>query len=338
MIRHLNISVIICTHTEARWASLVQAVESLRQQSVTVYEIIVVIDQNPALAERVRQTLPDTTVVECRVGHGTSAARNCGIAVAQGAVIAFLDDDAIAAPDWLEQLLAGYAGEHVLGVGGAIVPLWEGRRPGWFPEEFDWVVGCTYRGMPEASAPVRNLIGCNMSFRRDVFDSIGGFRTEIGRVGAQPYGCDETELCIRLRQHWPGAELRFEPRARVLHQVPASRASWRYFRARCYLEGRSKALVARLVGAGDASSTERIYVLRTLPHGMVRGLSDAVRRRDSAGLVRAGAIAAGLAVTTAGYLQGIAIGFLSGWPSLAPAPPVGVPHPPSRESQHEVPV
>ena len=62
------------------------------------------------------------------------------------------------------------------------------------PREFNWVVGCTHRGMPSTTAPVRNLIGCNMSFRREVFSRIGGFRDQIGRVGARPSGCDETEL------------------------------------------------------------------------------------------------------------------------------------------------
>ena len=78
--------------------------------------------------------------------RGISGARNSGIAAARGAIIAFLDDDAIAAPDWLEQLLAGYSSPNVLGVGGAIEPQWQGGRPRWFPPEFDWVVGCTYLG------------------------------------------------------------------------------------------------------------------------------------------------------------------------------------------------
>ena len=100
-------------------------------------------------------------------------------------------------------------------MGGAIEPLWESDRPRWFPPEFDWVVGCTYRGMPCEPKPVRNLIGCNMSFRREVFAQIGGFRDEIGRVGARPSGCDETELCIRLGQRLPHALLLYSPCARV---------------------------------------------------------------------------------------------------------------------------
>jgi hypothetical protein len=97
--------------------------------------------------------------------------------------------------------------------------------------------------------------------------------------------------------------LLYEPRARVQHRVTASRAHWGYFCARCYAEGRSKALVAQAVGAGDGLACERTYTLRTLPRAVVRGLADSLRGDPSA-LTRAGAIMAGLALTTAGYLMG----------------------------------
>jgi glucosyl-dolichyl phosphate glucuronosyltransferase len=338
----LDISVVICAHTEARWEQLARAVESLQSQSIAPREILVVIDHNLALANRAYRRLPSVRVIENAQQHGISGARNSGIAAARGAIIAFLDDDAIAAPDWLEQLLAGYSSPNVLGVGGAIEPQWQGRRPRWFPEEFDWVVGCTYRGMPGAAALVRNLIGCNMSFRRDVFTRIGGFRDEIGRVGARPSGCDETELCIRLRQRLPHALLIYSPLARVRHYVPAERARWAYFRARCLLEGRSKALVARLVGAGDGIATERAYTLRTLPRGVARGLFDTLVRYDPSGLARAGAISLGLMITTVGYLQGMVAQLLADRSRVAPAPPsLGIPPaigaPIGREEQREVP-
>ena len=128
--------------------------------------------------------LPDVIVTDNQQQQGLSGARNAGVAVAGGEVVAFLDDDATAAPDWLERLAAGYADPDVLGVGGAIEPVWSTSRPRCFPEEFDWVVGCTYRGLPQTPAPVRNLIGANMSFRRTVLNTIGGFRCDIGRIGS----------------------------------------------------------------------------------------------------------------------------------------------------------
>jgi hypothetical protein len=218
-------------------------------------------------------------------------------------VLAFLDDDAVADPSWLSVLADAYASEMVLGVGGAVDPLWTSPRPAWFPVEFDWVVGCTYRGLPDRSAPVRNLIGASMSIRREVFAEVGGFRSGVGRVGTRPLGCEETELCIRALKRWPEASFRLEPAARVRHLVPAERGTWRYFRARCFAEGLSKALVARLVGADCGLASERSYALRALPAGVLRGIHES-SQGDPMGLARAGAILAGLLFTVAGFFYG----------------------------------
>jgi GT2 family glycosyltransferase len=282
---------------------MVRSIESILRQSLAPREAILVVDNNPALLARTRARFPDIAVIENQDARGTSGSRNSGVAVAQGAILAFMDEDAVAEPEWLERLCAPYADPLVAGVGGAILPAWQPRRPGWFPEEFDWVVGCTYRGMPETTGPVRNLIGCNMSLRRELVVAAGGFRTDIGRVGSDPIGCDETELCIRIRQRWPQRILLYRPDARVHHLVPQSRAGWSYFRDRCYAEGRSKAVVTRVVGAGDGLATERTYTLRTLPAGVWRSLREGGRGNRSGG-ARAAAIVAGFVMTAAGYLTG----------------------------------
>ena len=316
----LNISVVIRTYTEARWDYLVAAMKSLENQSVQPSEIIVVVDHNPDLLAKVLAYFPDAVVVENHEARGSPGAWNSGIAAAKHEVIAFTDDDAVAAPDWLERLRASYDDPNVVAVGGAIEPVWLGNRPRWFPEEFEWVVGCTYRGLPQTAAPVRNLIGCNMSFRRQVFEAIGRFREGMGRVGGDDHvlagfnafgvanhyfhGCDETELCIRLRQHWPHKVLLHEPRAKVYHKVPPNRARWNYYRSRCYLEGTSKALLVQLLGAADGLASERAQAFRILPQGIARGVGDTIVRHDPAGLARAGAIIAGLTFTTVGYLVG----------------------------------
>ncbi len=299
------VSVVICGYADDRWDDLLTAVESVRAQSVPPREIIVVIDHNPSLRARAQAVMPDVTVIENRDPRGLSGARNSGVAVAKGEVIAFLDDDAVAAPDWLERLRAHYEQDPtVLGVGGAIDPAWSDGPPQWFPEEFYWVVGCTYRGMPQTVGQVRNLIGANMSFRRQVFEGVGEFRSGIGRIDKRPFGCEETELCIRAHRHWPDRIFLYDPAARIRHRVPHARARWGYFRARCYAEGRSKAQVTRLAGARDGLETERGYTLRTLPQGMARGIA-AAAGGDAAGLARAGAIAAGLAITLVGYAEGL---------------------------------
>jgi glucosyl-dolichyl phosphate glucuronosyltransferase len=297
----MNISVIICAHTEERWQDLLEAVDSVAQQTVPPHQIVIAIDHNPALLARAQAQFATATVVENEQERGLNGTRNSGVAVTTGEIIAFLDDDAIAEPDWLEQLLAAYTAEHIVGAGGKINPIWLNGRPAWFPEEFYWVVGCSYRGLPEETSPVRNLIGCNMSYRRQVIEQLGGFRNGIGHVGGRPQGDDETEFCIRLRQAIPQATLLYRPQAQVAHKVPAGRANWTYYRWRCYLEGRSKALLSRLVGANDGLSTERTYTLKVLPSGVWRGLGDSVRQHSWAGAGQAAAITAGLFITTIGY-------------------------------------
>ena len=159
--------------------------------------------------------------------------------------------------------------------------------------------------MPETAKTIRNPIGANMSFRREIFDTVGDFHSQNGHVGPRHAGgCEETELCIRARRRWPQSVFLYQPQACVFHRVPGSRTNWRYFCSRCYVEGLAKAIVARHVGARDGLASERNYTLRTLPQGFVRGLSDALFHHDFTGFARSGAIVVGLAVTTAGYLVG----------------------------------
>ena len=296
-------SVIICAYTQERWDDLVAACDSVRAQVPAPREIVVVVDHNPGMFRRVKAELPDVIAVENSDARGLSGARNSGIAAAGGTILAFLDDDAHADEGWLRRLSEAFADPRVVAAGGRIDPDWIDERPSWFPAEFGWVVGCTYRGMPERVQPVRNLIGCNMAFRREAFEAVGGFSNGIGRVGTRPVGCEETELCIRIGQRRPDSTLLYIPSASVKHRVPGKRGTWSYFLSRCYAEGLSKALVSRLVGAQDGLSSERTYTMRTLPRGVLRGLSDTVRG-DPAGLGRASAIVIGLVWTTAGYLVG----------------------------------
>jgi glycosyltransferase involved in cell wall biosynthesis len=290
-----DISVVVCAHDEGRWAEIELALQSLESQTLAPLEVIVVIDNNPRLLDRLRHELAAPAIPNTHA-PGLGGARNSGIAAATGSIVAFLDDDAAASPQWLSLLAAWYADEAVAGVGGSAEPRWSEARPAWFPPEFDWVVGCSYLGMPSEPAEVRNLFGCNMSFRRELLVALGGFR--LG------YGCDETELCIRLHDRWSEKKLIYVPAASVSHHVPANRTRFGRFISRCYYEGGSKAVVARLVGRDQALSTEVRYTREVLPRGFRRGLSDFARRGDVHGLRRAASLVAGLASTTVGYITG----------------------------------
>jgi glucosyl-dolichyl phosphate glucuronosyltransferase len=296
-----SISVVLCTYSDSRWTDLVAAHDSLRRQTLRPLEVIVVVDHNPALLARVRRELADVAAIENGEAPGLSGARNSGVAAASGSIIAFLDDDAVAAPDWLERLTRSYADPTVIGVGGGVRPSWPVERPRWFPAELDWVVGCSYRGLPSTRAQVRNPIGANMSFRREVFRDAGPFLSRIGRTGKRPMGCEETELSIRALQRFPGGQVLFDPEAVVDHRIAGERARWRYLLSRCYAEGLSKAIVSYQAGAADGLASERRYVARTLPRGFARELRAALLGGDPGGIGRATAIALGLGLTATGY-------------------------------------
>lgn len=311
-----DISVIICAYTEKRWEDLVAAVESVRKQTLTAAEIIIVIDHNPSLLLRVRENLQGVLAVENSESKGLSGARNSGVAVAQGTILAFLDDDAIARPDWIENLSACYTSNNIVGVGGKIEPLWSVDHPSWFPSEFNWVIGCTYQGMPMKDTPVRNVIGANMSIRRDILTSIGGFRTSFGcnkdegnasagwRLFQHYAGDEETEFCIRVSQQLPGSVWLYTTSAVIRHRVSVQRTHRAYFLWRCYDEGLGKASLVRLHNTQVGLSSERAYAFKVLPRGVVRGLTDALLHRELSGFARAGAIIAGLCATITGYVVG----------------------------------
>lgn len=299
-----SVAVVICTHTLDRFALLTAAVASVKRQTRPATETIVVVDHAPDLEARARAELRDVRVVPNTRARGLSGARNTGVATTDADVVVFLDDDAEADDAWLEHLVAPYADPAVAGVGGAIRPRWETGRPAWFPPEFDWVVGCTYAGMPINGGQVRNMIGANMSLRRDVLEAVGPFQEDMGRIGSTPLGCEETELCLRVRQQLPAMHIVFVPDAVVDHVVPAARGTLRYFRARCWAEGLSKATVTERAGAADGLRSERAYALKALPRAAGRGLAHAITHRDLAAAGRSAAIATGLFATTGGFVAG----------------------------------
>jgi hypothetical protein len=295
-----SLSVVVCAYTLDRWADIQRAVQSIYAQHPPPREVILVSDHNDELLDRARSTFPSVICLPNTETPGLSGARNTGVAAATGDVVAFLDDDAAAEPGWSAALLAPYADPTVIGVGGFVVPDWRAPRPTWFPSEFLWVVGCSYTGQPRTRARVRNPIGANMSFRRIVFAAAGPFDPMVGRIGKDAGGCEETEFAIRAARSVSGGHVLLEPAARCRHTVTPDRVTRQYFRRRCLAEGRSKALVSQLAGADSALETERGYVLRTIPLGVLNGLGRLLRG-DPAGAVTAWALVEGTLLTVASY-------------------------------------
>ena len=302
------VSVVIAAFAMERWDEIREAVASVRAQTVPVWETILVVDHNPALLGRARRELEGVIVLPNTGSKGASGGRNSGVAASQGDVVAFLDDDAVAAPTWLESLLGHFANPDVVGVGGKLVPLWAGSRPRWFPGEFYWAVGASYQGMPEKATAVRNVWSGNMVIRRPTFDAIGGFREDFGKVGGRSRP-EDTDLCLRAAAAQPRGTWIYEPAGIARHRVPLRRATFGFFLTRCLNEGSGKAALAALNGASESTSAERHYTQRILPEGIARGLREAARGDLSGGL-RSLAIVAGLSFAVAGFLTGRAAGAL----------------------------
>jgi len=299
-----KISVVICVYTFDRFYDALYSVASIKNQTLAAYEIIMVVDHNIKLYDEMLHCLPDDIIlVENQFEKGLSGARNTGVAIAKGDIITFVDDDAVADEDCLMNLSMSFDQPNVLGVGALIKPLHETEKKSWFPEEFLWVVGCTYKGLKEGVT--RNLLGACMSIRRSVFSEIGYFQSALGRTKSKlPLGNEETELCIRATNANPSGYFIFSSSVKALHRVPDARMTWSYFSKRCYAEGISKAQLTQFVGPQRSLSSEKSYVTKTLSRAVLNNLKDVFLKRDFSALLRIVAILLGLACTTAGYVLG----------------------------------
>ena len=297
-----SVSVIIAAFADERWGDLVEAVDSVSGQSHPAQETIVVIDHNGRLFLRATAEFAGVRVLENALAHGASGARNTGVAASTSDVVVFMDDDATADPHWLKHLITPFERSAVIGVGGRLEPAWSTRRPRWFAPEFDWVVGGSYRGMPERVTPIRNVWSGNMAIRREVFDAIGGFRVGFGKTGARSRP-EDTDLCLRASNVREGTYWVYHPEALAHHKVPAAREQFRFFVRRCFAEGQGKADLCALVDRSTAISSEVAYARTVLPKGMALGLGEALRG-DPMGAVRSGVILLGLGAAAAGMTSG----------------------------------
>ncbi len=295
-------SVVVCAYTFDRLALTSTCVRAVLAQPERP-EVIVVTDHNDELGDELRRRFPGVTVIPNAQRRGLGGARNTGTGAASADLVAFVDDDAEPGPSWLAGLGTGFEDPLVVGVGGDAEPVWEGSSPAWFPDEYLWVVGCSYRGMARDGS-VRNPLGCNMAFRRQVLVAVGGFDQMLGRIGNVPFGLEETELCVRLIKADPSARIVMVPGAAVRHHVPPGRQRPSYFLQRSFYEGVGKAQLSDLASSA-ALSSERSYALRVLPGAVLREIGGAIRLdQPLARLSTAAAIIGGLGAAATGYAWG----------------------------------
>jgi GT2 family glycosyltransferase len=194
-----------------------RCLRQLLAQTCPPEEIIVVDSSTGRDTERlVREEFPSVSYAICPAGRGaTGTARNISYRLATGEVLAFVDDDAFAEPDWLATLLPLFDDPSVGAVGGRQIR----QQPGELAQGVDAIGQLRPDGTltghfaadPGRVVEVDHLLGANMAFRHSVLDQLGGIHDGYAGTCIR----EETDLCLRVRS--AGYRLLYAPDAVVEH-------------------------------------------------------------------------------------------------------------------------
>jgi len=262
----MRVSAIVPTHD--RPERLRTCLESLRVQIIdpALLEVIVVDDGSTADIAAVVGAVAAKGPIPMRCERqslgGLNSARNRGARMAEGEVLAFLDDDTIVAGTWAEAIRSAFDVDACDGVGGRVELGLEGSPPPWlaarsyYLAEYD--LGAQARWIDDAD-PLP--VGANCAVSRQAFDRVDGFRVGLDRIGASLVSNGDTEFFFRVKA--TGAKLRYEPRASVIHCVPADRLSVQFFVRRHYAQGVSDELMLGM-RTGASVRRRRLIHLRWL--------------------------------------------------------------------------
>jgi glycosyltransferase involved in cell wall biosynthesis len=272
------LSVVIAAYTTERLKDIRDVLDSIHAQTYKKIEVIFVVDGSAALLEIMQgvDQGPDLRLAFNDGAPGLSRARNLGVKMARGDVIAFLDDDAVALPDWAEQMVKTYEDGSIIGVTGPALPLWEDERMAWFPKDLEWIVGGTGWFSANETCDVRNVWGMNMSFRRAAFDKGVSFSSGFGLRGSQGTVAEETDVSLRVKRA-TGGRIVYNPRVQVRHKVSKHRLSWRFIGRRSYQIGRSRRMIAEVHAAngdGEDPLTTEHHLARLFPGTLRTCLKD----------------------------------------------------------------
>ncbi|MGO9863386.1 MAG: glycosyltransferase [Terriglobales bacterium] len=230
----MDVTVILCTFNRSR--SLAKALASIAAQVLPdpiKWEVLVVDnnsrDKTREVVDEFRDQYPNRFRYLFEPQPGKSHALNAGIQEARGDILAFMDDDVIVEPTWLEALTSPLRNGDWAGAGGRILPEWSCLPPRWLPRSSRYalaplvVFDLGLEAGPLHEAP----FGTNMAFRRTMFDKYGGFRTDLGPRPGSEIRNEDTEFGLRLIA--AGERLHYEPSAVVYHAVPQDRVRKKYF-------------------------------------------------------------------------------------------------------------
>lgn len=279
------VSVIITSFSVGRMNAVSALLDSMKAQSYPNLETIFIAEGSRHLYDQARSYGEKTGVRNFVMlfndgNPGASAARNLGVRHARGDIIAFLDDDTVAAPDWAEELVRTYQEDDtIVGVAGSAEPLWEDSRMDWFPVELYWIIGCTGFLGWKAITETGHAPTMNASYRREALEMAGLFRTVLGIQRGnwsealtkwREVGGEDGELSMRVRRA-TGKRIVHNPKVRVLHRVSKSKLALGAIAQRSWAVGREKRMFRKLFSSGERKvlhgelSTLRHILTRLLP-------------------------------------------------------------------------
>lgn len=267
-------SVLIVTYGD-RVAMTIECVESVLEQSYQPEEVIVLVDgENGFTALSEHFDANPLIHIHKQAGEygGVARSRNEVALLASGDVYLFIDDDAVAHPRWIAEIISAY-NVQTPAVGGKATPLWETSPPWYLPPSFYWLIGSIHEGFENGGDDkVRNTFGCNLSIRAEVFEELGGFDESLGKTYDHNLQGEEPEFGIRMHKEY-GESFRYAPGAEVEHFVPEERTRFSWLLNRAYWQGVTKAQLP-----SDGIATEWSYlrwlVFNQAPRHAYRGLYD----------------------------------------------------------------
>jgi GT2 family glycosyltransferase len=189
--------------------------------------------------------------LERQAPAGLNAARDRGVAVTAGEVIAFLDDDVLVAPGWARALLDAAATTGCAGVAGRITLLPEVDVPRWVTPRRRRYLSELDLGHTALDLHDETPVGANCAVTRAAHARAGGFRPGLDRSGAALISNGDVEFFRRVRA--AGGRLVYAPEAAVEHRVPADRLTQRWFRRRAFAQGVSDELLRERAGGARAA-------------------------------------------------------------------------------------